>query len=94
MFLVSGVDLVVAQCTAGIIGTFPTLNARPQEELPVWLKEIRHRLDAYRQAHPGETVSPFGANLIIHPSNPRWEGDLEICAEHEVPIYITSLHAP
>ena len=94
MFLVSGVDLVVAQCTAGIIGTFPTLNARPQEELPVWLKEIRHRLDTYRKAHPGEIVSPFGVNLIIHPSNPRWEGDLEICAEHEVPIYITSLHAP
>ena len=94
MFLVSGVDLVVAQCTAGIIGTFPTLNARPQEELPVWLKEIRHRLDAYRVAHPDEVVSPFGVNLIVHPSNPRWEGDLEICAQHEVPLYLTSLHAP
>lgn len=94
MFLVSGIDLVVAQCTAGIIGTFPTLNARPQEELPKWIEEIKARLAAYKASHPNEIVSPFGVNLIVHPSNPRWEGDLEICAQHEVPIYITSLHAP
>lgn len=94
MFLVSGIDLVVAQCTAGVIGTFPSLNARPQEELPRWIEEIKSRLAAYKTTHPGEVVSPFGVNLIVHPSNPRWEGDLEICARHEVPIFITSLHAP
>ena len=94
MFLVSGTDLVVAQCTAGVIGTFPSLNARPQEELPKWIEEIKSRLAAYQQAHPTEIVSPFGVNLIVHPSNPRWEGDLEICATHKVPLFITSLHAP
>ena len=94
MFLVSGTDLVVGLCTSGVIGTFPTLNARPQEELPKWLEDIACRLAAYKQAHPEAIVSPFGVNLIVHPSNPRWEGDLEICAEHKVPLYITSLHAP
>ena len=94
MFLVSGTDLVVAQCTAGVIGTFPTLNARPQEELPTWLTEIKTRLATYKAQHPKAVVSPFGVNLIVHPSNPRWEGDLEICAQHEVPLFITSLHAP
>ena len=94
MFLVSGTDLVVAQCTAGVIGTFPTLNARPQEELPKWLTEIKSRLAEYKVQHPRAVVSPFGVNLIVHPSNPRWESDLEICAQHEVPIFITSLHAP
>lgn len=94
MFLVSGTDLVVGLCTSGVIGTFPTLNARPQEELPKWLEDIASRLAAYQQAHPEAIVSPFGVNLIVHPSNPRWEGDLEICAEHKVPLYITSLHAP
>ena len=94
MFLVSGTDLVVAQCTAGVIGTFPTLNARPQEVLKDWLKDIRERLAHYQSQHPDAVVSPFGVNLIVHPSNPRWEGDLEICAEDRVPLYITSLHAP
>ncbi len=94
MFLVSGTDLVVAQCTAGVIGTFPTLNARPQEVLKDWLTNIRERLAQYKTQHPDAVVSPFGVNLIVHPSNPRWEGDLEICAEHRVPLYITSLHAP
>ena len=94
MFLVSGTDLVVAQCTAGVIGTFPTLNARPQEVLKDWLNDIRDRLAQYQAQHPDAVVSPFGVNLIVHPSNPRWEGDLEICAEQRVPLYITSLHAP
>jgi nitronate monooxygenase len=94
LFLVSGTDLVVAQCTSGVIGTFPSLNARPQEELPKWIEEIKSRLADYKQSHPEEIVSPFGVNLIVHPSNPRWEGDLEICAQHKVPLFITSLHAP
>ena len=94
MFLVSGTDLVVAQCTAGVIGTFPTLNARPQEVLKDWLTNIQDRLDRFKAQHPDAVVSPFGVNLIVHPSNPRWEGDLEICAQHRVPLFITSLHAP
>ncbi len=94
MFLVSGPDLVVAQCAAGIIGTFPSLNARPQEQLHDWLTRIEHGLAAKRQAAPGATIAPYGVNLIVHPSNPRWQGDLAICAERRVPLIITSLHAP
>lgn len=94
MFLVSGPELVVAQCAAGIIGTFPTLNARPQEQLNDWITRIEEGLEAKRQADPKAKVAPYGVNLIIHPSNPRWEGDLAICAERRVPLIITSLHAP
>ncbi|WP_447988004.1 NAD(P)H-dependent flavin oxidoreductase [Achromobacter spanius] len=94
MFLVSGPELVVAQCAAGIIGTFPSLNARPQEQLQDWLTRIEDGLAARRRAHPTAKVAPYGVNLIIHPSNPRWQGDLAICAERRVPLIITSLHAP
>ncbi len=94
MFLVSGPDLVVAQCAAGIIGTFPSLNARPQEQLHDWLTRIELGLAAKRQAAPDATIAPYGVNLIVHPSNPRWQGDLAICAERRVPLVITSLHAP
>ncbi|HEY9274067.1 MULTISPECIES: NAD(P)H-dependent flavin oxidoreductase [Achromobacter] len=94
MFLVSGPDLVVAQCAAGIIGTFPSLNARPQEQLHDWLTRIEDGLAARRLAAPGARIAPYGVNLIVHPSNPRWQGDLAICAERRVPLIITSLHAP
>lgn len=94
MFLVSGPALVVAQCAAGIIGTFPSLNARPQEQLHEWISSIEAGLDARRRAAPGAKVAPYGVNLIVHPSNPRWQGDLAICAERRVPFIITSLHAP
>src|SRR3546814_11676141 len=94
MFLVSGPDLVIAQCAAGIVGTFPSLNARPQEALADWLTRIETGLATYRQAHPGAVVAPYGVNLIVHPSNPRWQGDLEICVAHQVPLLFTSLHAP
>jgi len=94
MFLVSGPELVVAQCAAGIIGTFPSLNARPQEQLHEWISRIEEGLAAKRQADPGARVAPYGVNLIVHPSNPRWQGDLAICAERRVPLIITSLHAP
>ncbi len=94
MFLVSGPDLVVAQCAAGIIGTFPSLNARPQEQLHDWLTRIESGLAARRQADPAARIAPYGVNLIVHPSNPRWQGDLAICAERRVPLLITSLHAP
>lgn len=94
MFLVSGPQLVVAQCAAGIIGTFPSLNARPQEQLHAWITRIEEGLAARRLAAPSEKVAPYGVNLIVHPSNPRWQGDLAICAERRVPLLITSLHAP
>ncbi|MGE8635345.1 MAG: nitronate monooxygenase, partial [Achromobacter piechaudii] len=81
MFLVSGPELVVAQCAAGIIGTFPSLNARPQEQLQDWITRIEDGLAAARRANPAAKVAPYGVNLIIHPSNPRWQGDLAICAE-------------
>ncbi|MFC4274548.1 NAD(P)H-dependent flavin oxidoreductase [Achromobacter aloeverae] len=94
MFLVSGPDLVVAQCAAGVIGTFPSLNARPQEQLPDWLARIEGGLAQARKANPDRPVAPYGVNLIVHDSNPRWRGDLEICVAHRVPLVITSLHAP
>jgi nitronate monooxygenase len=93
MFLASGVDLVVAQCTAGIIGTFPSLNARPAELLDSWLDEIRARLDAHRAA-TGETPAPYGVNLIVNEYNTRLEEDLAIIVRHKVPLVITSLSAP
>ncbi|WP_144636481.1 NAD(P)H-dependent flavin oxidoreductase [Bordetella genomosp. 13] len=94
MFLVSGPDLVVAQCAAGVVGTFPSLNARPQEQLHQWLGRIEDGLAAARQARPGVPVAPYGVNLVVHPTNPRWQGDLAICAERRVPLIVTSLHAP
>ena len=94
MFLVSGPQLVVAQCAAGIIGTFPSLNARPQEQLHDWITRIEDGVAAARRADSAARVAPYGVNLIIHPSNPRWQGDLAICAERRVPLLITSLHAP
>ncbi|MBB1627988.1 nitronate monooxygenase family protein [Achromobacter sp. UMC71] len=94
MFLVSGPELVAAQCGAGIIGTFPSLNARPQEQLHEWITRIETRLTAIRRAAPGARVAPYGVNLIVHPSNARWQGDLAICAERQVPLLITSLHPP
>ena len=94
MFLVSGPELVIAQCAAGVIGTFPSLNARPQEQLHEWLERIERGLGAARDAQPRGSVAPYGINLIVHPSNARWRGDLDICAEHRAPLIITSLHAP
>ncbi len=94
MFLVSGPELVAAQCGAGIIGTFPSLNARPQEQLHEWITRIETRLTAIRHAAPGSMVAPYGVNLIVHPSNARWQDDLAICAERQVPLLITSLHPP
>lgn len=94
MFLVSNPALVIAQCCAGVVGSFPALNARPQEELEVWLTQIDTALAAYRQAHPQAVVAPYAVNLIVHQSNPRLQDDLATCVRHRVPIVITSLHAP
>jgi nitronate monooxygenase len=94
MFLVSGPDLVIEQCKAGIIGAFPALNARPAELLDEWLTEIGETLAAERAAHPGARIAPYAVNQIIHASNTRLEHDLEACVRHRVPVIITSLRAP
>jgi len=94
MFIVSGPELVIAQCQAGIVGSFPALNARPQSALSEWLKQIKDEVGAYKEAHPEEPVAPFAVNQIAHASNPRLIEDVETCVKHEVPIIITSLRPP
>ncbi|AWN16878.1 nitronate monooxygenase family protein [Salinisphaera sp. LB1] len=94
MFIVSNPELVIAQCTAGIIGAFPALNARPAEQLPVWLERITNALDAERAARPLARIAPFAVNQIVHASNDRLERDLRACADFRVPLLITSLRAP
>lgn len=97
MFIVSNPDLVIAQCKAGMVGSFPSLNAREQPGEPIaleaWLKRITEELDAHNQANPDEPAAPFAVNLIVHRSNVRVERDLEICVKWKVPIVITSLGA-
>ncbi|MDX1500285.1 MAG: nitronate monooxygenase family protein [Woeseiaceae bacterium] len=94
MFIVSVPDLVIAQCKAGIIGAFPALNARPQEKLDDWIRQIKEELAAHSAAHPDEPVAPFAVNQIVHQSNTRVYADMETCVKHEVPIIITSLRPP
>jgi nitronate monooxygenase len=94
MFLVSGPELVIEQCKAGIVGSFPALNARPQEQLDVWLTQIEEALAKHRQANPQRNVAPFAVNLIVNGANKRLEQDFETVAKHKVPIVITSLQAP
>jgi nitronate monooxygenase len=94
MFLVSGPDLVIEQCKAGIVGAFPALNARPQSELDVWLTRIEEALGAARREDPSVRIGPYAVNLIVNAANGRLEQDLEIVVKHEVPIVITSLQAP
>jgi nitronate monooxygenase len=94
MFLVSGPELVIEQCKAGIIGSFPALNARPQEVLEKWLVQIETALDAHRKANPRAPAAPYAVNLIVNPANKRLEEDFEVCVKHKVPIVITSLSAP
>ena len=94
LFLVSGPDLVIAQCKAGIIGSFPALNARPQHVLDEWLVRIKTELAEYKEANPDAKVAPFAVNQICHGSNDRLMADMETCVKHEVPIIITSLRPP
>ena len=94
MFIVSGPELVLAQCKAGIVGAFPALNARPAALLDEWLTRIKRELAAFRIANPGRKVAPFAVNQIVHASNDRLLHDVDVCARHEVPIIITSLRAP
>jgi nitronate monooxygenase len=94
MFIVSTPDLVLAQCKAGIVGSFPALNARPAEVLEQWLQRITTELAEYKAAYPDRKVAPFAVNQIVHASNDRLQHDVEICTKYKVPITITSLRAP
>ena len=94
MFIVSGPELVIAQCKAGIVGAFPALNARPPELLDEWLTRIRQELDEFSAEFPDKPVAPFAVNQIVHQSNDRLQHDVELCVKHEVPIVITSLRPP
>jgi nitronate monooxygenase len=93
LFIVSQPDLVIAQCKAGIVGSFPALNARPAELLDTWLTQIAAELAAWDAAHPDRPSAPFAVNQIVHKSNERLAHDLEMCVKHRVPIVITSLGA-
>ena len=94
MFIVSTPHLVIAQCKAGIVGSFPALNARPASRLDDWLAQISEELAAYARANPERKVAPFAVNQIVHASNDRLEHDVGLCVKHRVPIVITSLRPP
>ena len=93
LFIISNPDLVIAQCKAGIVGSFPALNARPASQLDEWLHRITEELAAHNRAHPDQPAAPFAVNQIVHRSNDRLESDLTTCAKWQVPIVITSLGA-
>ena len=94
MFIAGNPRLVIEQCKAGIVGSFPALNARPKEALEDWLTQIEVALDAARKAHPEAPPAPYAVNQIVHKSNDRLEHDVATCVRHKVPITITSLRAP
>ncbi len=94
MFIVSGPELVIAQCKAGIVGSFPALNARPESMLESWLQRITSELTEYAASHPDMPVAPFAVNQISHQSNDRLRHDVEVCVRYKVPIIITSLRPP
>jgi nitronate monooxygenase len=97
LFIISTPDLVIAQCKAGVVGSFPALNAREQDGNPVmldlWLRQITEELDRHNQSNPDTPAAPFAVNQIVHRSNARLDRDIEICAKWNVPIWITSLGA-
>jgi nitronate monooxygenase len=93
LFIISNPDLVIAQCKAGVIGSFPALNARPAQELDRWLEKITTELAEYDAAHPDAPSAPFAVNQIVHSSNDRLQHDVEMCVKWKVPIVITSLGA-
>ncbi|TWH02678.1 nitronate monooxygenase [Nocardioides sp. J9] len=93
LFICSGPELVVAQCKAGVVGSFPALNARPASLLDDWLDQIEEELAAYQRTHPDAVVAPYAVNQIVHRSNDRLEEDMARIVEHRVPIVITSLGA-
>lgn len=94
MFIVSGPELVIAQCLNGVVGSFPALNARPADQLDVWITRIKAELAAAKAADPARKIAPFAVNQIVHTSNDRLRHDMEVCVRHQVPIIITSLRAP
>ncbi len=94
LFIVSGPDLVIAQCLAGVVGSFPALNARPAAVLDAWLDRITRTLAEARAEDPRRRIAPFAVNQIVHASNDRLAQDVEACVRHRVPIVITSLRAP
>ncbi len=93
LFIISNPELVIAQCKAGIVGSFPALNARPEPVLEEWLERITNELEAHNQAHPERPAAPFAVNQIVHASNNRLEHDMALCQKYKVPIVITSLGA-
>ncbi|NVD27736.1 nitronate monooxygenase [Parasphingorhabdus flavimaris] len=93
LFIVSGPELVIAQCKAGIVGSFPALNARPQSMLDEWLHQITEELAAWNRDNPDKPAAPFAVNQIVHKSNDRLDQDMATCAKWKVPIVITSLGA-
>ena len=94
LFIVSNPDLVIEQCKAGIVGSFPALNARPKEMLEEWLQRITTELREYKAKNPDKKVAPFAVNQIVHSSNDRLQHDIDLCEKYKVPIQITSLRAP
>ena len=94
LFIISRPELVIAQCKAGVVGSFPALNARPQELLSDWIKEIKDELGQYKEDNPEAKVAPYAVNQICHLSNDRLFKDVETCVKHEAPIIITSLRPP
>ncbi len=93
LFIISNPDLVIAQCKAGVVGSFPALNARPAEVLEEWLIRINEELDAHNQANPDNPAAPYAVNQIVHGSNDRLMHDVELCVKFKVPVVITSLGA-
>ena len=93
LFIISNPDLVIAQCKAGVVGSFPALNARPEPVLDEWLERITSELAAYDEAHPDAPSAPFAVNQIVHGSNARLKHDMDMCVKYEAPIVITSLGA-
>ncbi len=93
LFIISNPKLVIAQCTSGVVGAMPSLNARPAEQLDEWLAEITETLAAWDREHPDRKAAPYAINQIVHKSNDRLEHDMQVCAKYKVPVVITSLGA-
>jgi nitronate monooxygenase len=93
LFIISNPKLVIAQCTSGVVGAMPSLNARPAAQLDEWLAEITESLAAWDRKHPDRPAAPYAINQIVHKSNDRLEHDMQVCAKYKVPVVITSLGA-
>ena len=91
LFIISNPDLVIAQCKAGVVGSFPALNARPAEVLEKWLIRINKELDGHNQVNPDNPAAPYAVNQIVHGSNDRLMHDVELCVKYKVPVVILSL---